>query len=116
VVLDFQLPRFGRAANDLAYFITTAIDACDQAVEEELLRLYHSTLEDAGVTGYSYDQLVDDVRDVTLVLGHSMVTTAQFLDLSLTDGDTSFGDELSVRTLGWLDAQNEGGRDLPRTA
>jgi len=116
VVLDFQLPRFGRAANDLAYFITTAIDACDQAVEEELLRLYHSTLEHAGVTGYSYDQLVDDVRDVTLVLGHSMVTTAQFLDLSLTDGDTSFGDELSVRTLGWLDAQNEGGRDLPRTA
>jgi Ecdysteroid kinase-like family len=116
VVLDFQLPRYGRAANDLAYFITTAIDACDHAAEQELLRLYHSTLESEGVSGYSYDQLVADVRDVTLVLGHSMVTTAQFLDLSLTDGDSSFGDELSLRTLGWLDAQSEGGHGLPRIA
>jgi hypothetical protein len=115
VVLDFQLPRYGRAANDVAYFITTAIDACDEAAEEELLRLYHSTLESEGVTGYSYDELVADVRAVTLVLGHSMVTTNQFLDLSLTDAGASFADELSVRALGWLDAQN-GPPGLPRTA
>ena len=116
VVLDFQLPRYGRAASDLAYFITTAIDACDADAEEELLRLYHSTLETEGVTGYSYEEMVHDVRDVTWVLGHSMVTTAQFLDLSLAGDDASFGDELSVRALGWLDAQVDDGEDLPRTA
>ncbi len=103
VVLDFQLPRYGRPANDVAYFITTAIDACDEDVEEELLHLYHSTLVAEGVDDLPYEELVEDVRAVTLVLGHSMVPTNQFLDLSVADGE-SFGDELSVRALGWLDA------------
>jgi hypothetical protein len=101
-VLDFQGPRYGRAASDVAYFVTTAIDACHQDAEAELLRLYHSTLESEGVADYSYEQLVEDVGMATLVLGHSLVTASQFLDLSLSEGD-SFLDDLTLRALGWLD-------------
>jgi hypothetical protein len=61
VVLDFQGPRYGRAASDVAYFVTTAIDACHQDAEAELLRLYHSTLESEGHD----DQLPPGVRTST---------------------------------------------------
>lgn len=102
VVLDFQLPRWGRCANDVAYFIVTALDPSARDAEDELLRLYHDTLVGEGITDYGYDDLVADVRLATDVLAHSMVMTTRFLDLSLQSDGGSLADELALRTFGWL--------------
>lgn len=102
VVLDFQLPRWGRCASDVAYFIVTALDPSARDAEEELLRLYHDTLVAEGVSDYGYDELVADVRLSTRVLAHSMVMANRFLDLTLQADQASLADELALRTFGWM--------------
>ena len=60
VVLDFQGLSSGRPAVDVAYFITTALTAEHRDEEECLLRSYHDALVAAGVSSYSFDELVRD--------------------------------------------------------
>ena len=63
VVFDWEFCVLGRGAYDAATFISEAFPAERRRAEEmELLRLYHSTLEAHGVTGYSFEECVEDYR------------------------------------------------------
>jgi hypothetical protein len=62
-MIDWQLYGNGFGANDLAYMIALFWHPeRRERYEQELLRLYHSTLTEHGVTGYGYDDLETDYR------------------------------------------------------
>lgn len=62
-VVDWQIVLRGRGAFDLAYFLTGNLTVEDrQANETELVQLYHSTLRENGVTGYSAADAWRDYR------------------------------------------------------
>ena len=103
VVLDFQGLSSARPAVDVAYFITTALTAEHRGAEEVLLRTYHEALVGAGVTSYSWDQLVRDCHHTKEMLAHRLVGTADVLDTSITGEDDAFLDVLQLRVLNWLD-------------
>jgi aminoglycoside/choline kinase family phosphotransferase len=66
-VVDWQIVLRGRGAFDLAYFLTGNLTVEDrQANETELVQLYHSTLCEAGVTGYSASDAWRDYRTCAL--------------------------------------------------
>lgn len=102
VVLDHQMTMSGRAAVDVAYFLTTALEATDVDEEEAMLRAYHDALVAAGVDGYDLDTLRADVETSKDVLGHSLVSFSEFLDTDMTDGDVPFAEQMARRLLGWL--------------
>lgn len=65
-VLDWQTVIYAPGIVDVAYFIGGALDIeTRRANETELLRHYHSELEQLGVKNYSFDQLVDDYACAT---------------------------------------------------
>ena len=51
----------GRPGWEVAYFITTALEPHHRVEEEMMLQRYHQGLVDAGVNGYSYEELIEDV-------------------------------------------------------
>lgn len=102
VVLDHQMTMYGRAAVDVAYFLTTALDATDVDEEEAMLRAYHDALVSAGVGSYDLDTLRSDVETSKDVLGHSLVSFSEFLDTDMTDGDIPFAEQMARRLIGWL--------------
>lgn len=62
-VVDWQIVLRGRGAFDLGYFLTGNLTVEDRrANETELVQLYHSTLCEAGVTGYSAADAWRDYR------------------------------------------------------
>lgn len=63
VVFDWEFCGRGRGPCDVATFVNETFPAHRRRqVESELLRAYHATLVDGGVTGYSYDQCWRDYR------------------------------------------------------
>ncbi len=63
VILDWQLASYGSGPRDLAYFIAQGFDPeRRKAVGDELLALYHATLVEHGVRGYSFEQCRHDYR------------------------------------------------------
>lgn len=102
VVIDLQGVSSGRPAFDVAYFITTALTAEHLDEEERLLRTYHDALIEAGVSSYSWEQLVRDCELTKELLAHRMVGSADVLDTEMTDGDDAFLDVLQLRVLDWL--------------
>lgn len=63
VILDWQLSGYGSGPRDLAYFIGQGFDPDSRrAVSDDLVELYHATLVEHGVTGYSFEQCRDDYR------------------------------------------------------
>lgn len=102
VVLDLQGLSVGRPAVDVAYFITTALTAEHRAEEDELLRTYHDALVAAGVSTYSWDQLVHDCGLTKEMLAHRLVGSADVLDTSISGGDDVLLDVLQLRVLDWL--------------
>ena len=63
VVFDWEFCARGRGAYDVATFIGEAFPTERRRAEEmDLLRLYHAALAEHGVTGYSFDECVDDYR------------------------------------------------------
>ena len=68
VVVDWQSPLVSwGAAYDAIYFITGGLPIEERrAHEDELLRVYHTALVAAGVADYSFEQLVEDARALTL--------------------------------------------------
>lgn len=63
VVIDWEFCVRGRGPYDAAAFISEAFPTEQRRAEEMgLLRAYHSTLEAHGVTGYSFDECVEDYR------------------------------------------------------
>ena len=63
VVFDWEFCVRGRGAYDVAAFISEAYSA-EQRRDEEmgLLRTYHETLLENGVSGYSFEECVEDYR------------------------------------------------------
>ncbi len=62
-VVDWQTISEGGAAADLGYFLSQNLDTGDRrAHETELLRAYHDALVAHGVSGYGFDDLLDDYR------------------------------------------------------
>ena len=62
-ILDWQIAGYGSGPRDLAYFIAQGFDPKKRtAVSDDLLQLYHTTLLEHGVTGYTFEQCRDDYR------------------------------------------------------
>ena len=62
-VIDWQATSIGRSVADMAYFIVYCIDPNERrAIETELLKLYHSVLEEHGVRGYDFESCMEDYR------------------------------------------------------
>ncbi len=69
VVIDWQSISKGGGASDVGYLLGQNLDsAVRREHEQDLLRTYHATLGDHGVTDYEFDQFFDDYR-VGLVYG-----------------------------------------------
>lgn len=102
VVLDFQGLGSGRPAVDVAYFITTALTAEHREEEEPLLRSYHDALVAAGVSTYSFDELVRDGELAKELLAHRLVGSADVINTSVAEHDDVFLDVIQLRLLDWL--------------
>ncbi len=102
VVLDFQGLCSGRPAVDVAYFITTALTAEHRDEEAALLRSYHDALVAAGVSSYSFDELVRDGELAKEFLAHRIVGSADVLDTSVAANGDAFLDVIQLRVLDWL--------------
>jgi hypothetical protein len=62
-VADWQIVLRVRGPYDVAYFLSQSINPADRkACEMDILRSYHEKLLEHGVTGYSFDQCLDDYR------------------------------------------------------
>lgn len=84
VFFDWQAIRRGPAAYDVAWFLSGASDDLTPGDEAELLRTYHATLEEHGVSGYPFEAFERHYR-----LG--LLTTVQTLGL-LTILDIGVGE------------------------
>ena len=63
VVIDWEFCTRGRGAYDVATFISEAFSPRERReVELDLLREYHSILEERGVGGYSFEECLYDYR------------------------------------------------------
>ena len=63
VVFDWQTVGRVRCSEDVSSFMASSFDvASRREYEQQLLTEYHSVLLDGGVTGYSYDKFLNDVR------------------------------------------------------
>ena len=63
VVFDWQTAGRVRCSEDVSSFMASGFDlAPRREYEQQLLTEYHSVLLDGGVTGYSYDKFLNDVR------------------------------------------------------
>jgi len=102
VVIDYQLLSKGRPGWDVAYFITTALSADYKSEEETMLKHYHETLLRAGITNYSYEELVDDVELTKLLLAHRLVGSRDAFDTELQNSDETFVDVVVKRVVGWI--------------
>lgn len=62
-VADWQIVLRARGPYDVAYFLSQSVNPEDRrAIEMDILRRYHEILLERGVTGYSFDQCLDDYR------------------------------------------------------
>ena len=102
VVIDYQLLCKGRPGWDVAYFITTALSADYKSEEETMLKHYHETLLRAGITNYSFEELVDDVELTKLLLAHRLVGSRDAFDTELQNSDETFVDVVVKRVVGWI--------------
>jgi aminoglycoside/choline kinase family phosphotransferase len=82
-VIDWQITVRGRGTFDVAYFTggTMAPEERKEA-ERDLLKLYHETLEQGGVRGYSFDQCWEDYRRSILFMIVYAVIAIGSLDLA----------------------------------
>ena len=102
VVLDLQGVGAGRPAVDVTYFITTALTAEHRDEEEQLLRTYHDALVAAGISTYSFEQLVVDSHLTKEMLAHRLVGSADVLDTSVSGDSDALLDVMQLRVLDWL--------------
>ena len=82
-VVDWQSPNRGWGAYDLAYFMGGNMPSeRRRACEREMLDTYHQLLVDAGVRGYSADQLWLDYRRSMMVYLGIFIVSGATLDFS----------------------------------
>ncbi len=73
-LIDWQAVREGRAAYDIAYFISTSLsEESGRSQQDELIALYVETLASLGVEGYGTSECMEDFRwallDVVTFIG-----------------------------------------------
>jgi hypothetical protein len=82
-IIDWQSPNRGWGAYDLAYFLGGNVRPEQRrAWEREMLGEYHGALTEAGVRGYSPDQLRRDYRRSLMVYLGIMVVDGAMLEVS----------------------------------
>ncbi len=73
VVIDWQTVGAGRGVSDVGYFIISSIPPDQRRqTEEHLIRIYHETLVQHGVQGYSFEDCWHDYK--LSVLGKLFIT------------------------------------------
>lgn len=83
VLLDFQLIGSGRAAYDLAYFVTQSLDpAVASAHEQELFDRWIDGLQRSGVTGADRDECWLDYRRAALFCLTYPIVASRGMDLA----------------------------------
>jgi len=102
-VLDWQGLAWGRPGWEVAYFITTALEPHHRAEEQTMLSRYHETLVAAGVSDYSFDDLLEDVTVSKAILAHRMVAGDDLLDTETEHADSDFIEVIVKRVVGWVD-------------
>ena len=102
-VLDWQGLAWGRPGWEVAYFITTALEPHHRAEEQTMLSRYHETLVTAGVSNYSFDDLLEDVTVSKAILAHRMVAGDDLLDTEIEQADSDFIEVIVKRVVGWVD-------------
>jgi len=81
-VIDWQGTAAGQPAADLAYWLVLSLPIeLRRARERELLALYHATLVDRGVRGYSLRRLRRDYRRAAMAFVVGAVVLSSNLDL-----------------------------------
>jgi len=89
-VVDWQTMGWGPAMLDAAYFIGGALSVEDRrAHEHELVRIYHESLLEHGVTGFSWEQCWDGYVRQTFY-GIVMTIAASMLVVRTERGDDMF--------------------------
>ncbi len=82
-VIDWQIANCGGGVFDVAYFVSGTLAPEERkSREHEIVKLYHDTLVENGVAGYSFDQCWQDYRLSTLFLLAYSVIGAGSIDLS----------------------------------
>lgn len=85
-VIDWQLVQRGGALLDVVYFLAGNFPPhIRRQHETTLLRAYHQTLLRHGVTGYDFDDCVNDYRAAALFLMIFLVTNQENLDINVYD-------------------------------
>jgi aminoglycoside/choline kinase family phosphotransferase len=85
-VIDWQACCRGRATRDLAHFLVTGLPPDRRrAHEPDLLRLYHTTLAEHGVEGYSFEQCLHDYRFTLLDELYFLVMVLAHVDFSANE-------------------------------
>ncbi|TNE50815.1 MAG: DUF1679 domain-containing protein [Deltaproteobacteria bacterium] len=93
ILFDWQGARVGQGVFDVAYFLILSLPA-DVRIEHEVewLRLYHAELCEQGVTGYSWDDCLDQYR-------HSCLMVMVLLGLPWLSGEASAEEHQERRLL-----------------
>ena len=68
-----------------------------------MLSRYHETLIAAGVSDYSFDDLLQDVTVSKAILAHRMVAGDDLLDTETEHADSDFIEVIVKRVVGWVD-------------
>ena len=105
VVLDWQGVSLGSARLGSRLFHHYRPRATSPREEEMMLQRYHQGLVDAGVNGYSYEELIEDVSTSKAILAHRMVAGDDLLDTEVESRDGDFIEVLVKRVVGWVDVK-----------
>jgi hypothetical protein len=87
-VIDWQGATLGPGAADLSYWLALSLTVeVRRAHEDELLKLYHSTLVEHGVDDYKFSQLKRDYAGSLVTLIPFAVVASAALDLTSERGE-----------------------------
>lgn len=81
-VIDWQIVQRGIGLTDVTYFLAGNFPPeVRREHQTDLLRAYHQTLVSHGVSGYSFDQCLEDYRRAALFMLIFMVTGRENVDM-----------------------------------
>ncbi len=106
IAFDWQNTMGGNGTHDIAYFCSQSADADVQAdTTMDALRLYHDTLIEAGVQGYSFDECLERYRYNLLVTMITPIAISGTLDQGNERG-VALGRKLLERSFAALEAMD----------
>ena len=104
VAFDWQNTMGGNGTHDIAYFSSqSAGEDLRGDTEMKILREYHSTLRDSGVTGYSFDECLEHYRYNLLITMITPIAICSTLDQGNERG-AALGKAILQRSLHALDS------------